>query len=580
MKSALSTLLVCTLSPMVSAQSLDSVHAKTEEFQVRPARPGDEGAPRFDVKLKVNPSEYIPRTPPAYEGINSGVAGDIISYDVETGEETITAAPRGPFSKEGGVAGTPISSLFEDMEAFGSPVAGDPTVWPWTMHCRVFFTDPMDGLNYLCSGTLIDPKTLITAGHCVHGGPSGTWMTNVVVSPAWDGDDDYAGSANGSALTTWTAWSGGADFAGDQGYVRLDRPLGALSSWLGYGYNDDTNWWYNNQSFFLTGWPGGGFSGAPNQFYFGAGTFDAVTSGVVTSTLNWSNWIGGMSGGGVYWLDGDNRYVGANVSHGTGFPNVTNTVGCCRIDSAKFHYIRDTYIPSHYQSNETDLVPLRYRAGNSSAPAGGYVENQSYVVFNSSEYDPSNRIYYSDVYLSTNDNISELDTLIQTHSYARNFGPKSFTTVTASDAQIPLTTAPGSYYVGVVIDYLDGDITNNDTDGWDAHQFEVLPPPNSNLTLQGLKSPGNPVWTVTGATPFATIHFLASVAGGGPTSTPYGNLDLDTPLIALGQVTADANGKATLTKTLPSGISGRDVWFQAADATALRFSNGIYARIQ
>jgi len=46
---------------------------------------------------------------------------------------------------------------------------------------KVFYRDPMDGKNYVCSGSAVNDniKRLVsTAAHCVHGGPSGTWYEN------------------------------------------------------------------------------------------------------------------------------------------------------------------------------------------------------------------------------------------------------------------------------------------------------------------------------------------------------------------------------------------------------------------
>lgn len=53
---------------------------------------------------------------------------------------------------------------------------------------KVFYTNPTDGKDYQCSASSINsPKRRLvwTAGHCVHGGPGGNWMTNWAFQPGY-----------------------------------------------------------------------------------------------------------------------------------------------------------------------------------------------------------------------------------------------------------------------------------------------------------------------------------------------------------------------------------------------------------
>jgi len=80
---------------------------------------------------------------------------------------------------------------------------------------------------------------------------------------------------------------------------------------------------------------------------------------------------------------------------------------------------------------------------------------------------------------------------------------------------------------------------------------------------------------VTGATPFGTVFLAYSLAGGGPTVTPFGVADLSAPINVLSSTTADVGGDAAFILPVPSGASGVTVWFQALDESTGVFTNGL-----
>ena len=91
---------------------------------------------------------------------------------------------------------------------------------------KVFYRNATNGLNYVYSGSSINSgsKRLVsTAGHCVHGGPGGTWHQNWVFVPAYfDGSRPY-GTFSAKTLRTFTDWinygESGRGFNSDVAFV-------------------------------------------------------------------------------------------------------------------------------------------------------------------------------------------------------------------------------------------------------------------------------------------------------------------------------------------------------------------------
>jgi V8-like Glu-specific endopeptidase len=108
--------------------------------------------------------------------------------------------------------------------------------WAYT-EGKVFFTDVRDGRNYVCSGTVVNSEgknSVWTAGHCVHGGPGGTWHANWVFVPAYkDGWAPY-GYWYSKQLWTKTDWISSGDWASDMGVSIMWQNNGwSIASYLG-----------------------------------------------------------------------------------------------------------------------------------------------------------------------------------------------------------------------------------------------------------------------------------------------------------------------------------------------------------
>lgn len=85
-----------------------------------------------------------------------------------------------------------------------------------------------------CSGFMISARTVVTAGHCVHGGPGGYWNTNVVAYPGYNGTVAPFGSCAATSLLTTSGWMYSGDEHLDYGAVQLNCTIGNTTGWYGY----------------------------------------------------------------------------------------------------------------------------------------------------------------------------------------------------------------------------------------------------------------------------------------------------------------------------------------------------------
>jgi glutamyl endopeptidase len=94
-----------------------------------------------------------------------------------------------------------------------------------------------EGQPLRCTGFLIDANTVLTAGHCVHQGGTGSddhWFTNHVFTPGENEDVEPFPSCNGVELWTLPRWYDEQDEYHDIGIVQLDCTVGNQTGWLGY----------------------------------------------------------------------------------------------------------------------------------------------------------------------------------------------------------------------------------------------------------------------------------------------------------------------------------------------------------
>jgi len=142
---------------------------------------------------------------------------------------------------EPSVAVTQPASAFE-QQARQSPSAKtifypdervriSPTIGPIALILALdYFGDPL----WSCTGTLIGPDTVATAGHCLYA-PGVGFASAFAIGPGMDGDQLPFGATSGIQFAVPVGWSdyGYVDY--DWGIIKLREPLGLATGWAELG---------------------------------------------------------------------------------------------------------------------------------------------------------------------------------------------------------------------------------------------------------------------------------------------------------------------------------------------------------
>lgn len=422
--------------------------------------------------------------------------GSPVVHDAET-EETIAlpaddAALSGGFGQGGGYSGVDggggserVSASFYDMYQITN--TGDS---PWRMNAKLVmrFEDAGGGDHwYVCSGTMRDAATVLTAGHCVYDRSNGYgWAEEVWVYPGYDGDDWWLpppssvgpyGWGHGTYFGSWTGWTNDGNWDNDLGLVGVTRAVGMLTGWFGWSYGEICSWHtsqtYHNASYPNESCPIAGLHTGLDMYYW-YGNFDACPGNQLQLNTGGGNCFdtvwGGMSGSGAYFIAGGNRYVHAVASTS----NRNDRGWYVRQWEDWVAWSNNTFIPNVRQSS-FDLQPLDVNAEPATIEAGDSTTLQNHLATNPTDGSADGNWTFR-VYLSDNDDISSSDTLLSTQWFAWNAGAMSSIRVNMTSIGIPQDTPEGDYWLGVEYDpATDGNSGNNDTDTWDAVPIHVRP---------------------------------------------------------------------------------------------------------
>ena len=469
------------------------------------------------ITLPHPPFDQIPEMPmpePVAPGVTpvSALPSTTTFHDAETGETyELDARPTteaiGGQSLEGEYPGfnNLIDDSIENQRSFGNmTLAGSLDSWPRSGNVKMImrFTD-VNGIQrwFACSGSMQDPGVVLSAAHCVYARtPNGIvindWADQVYVYPAWDGDSNNGvfgfpdsdeviqnyGFAYGTQFLAGSNYINNGDFDSDCGLIRLtrggSRNVGALTGYFAWAYGGSCaniqSRTYNNFSYPAENCPLPGLHNGRDMYYW-SGTIDDCPGNQLHLDTGGGNcydtvW-GGMSGSGMYYIDGSNRYVHAVCSNSN------------RTTSGNYARLWETFVndmidfENTTRGNALDIEPMGFRARGSTSVLQGHNMDDScdVTMVNATNFNPGSDTYTLRVYLSTNNNISSADTLLATWNYTVDFAAMQNFNFVVPAPFIPLDTPPGDYWIGVELDTgTDSWSTNNDTDTWDAQRITVL----------------------------------------------------------------------------------------------------------
>jgi hypothetical protein len=370
--------------------------------------------------------------------------------------------------------------------------------YPARANCKIAmrFLDPEgNSIFSACSGSMQDSGVVLVAAHCLYmretksGTPIYRYAEEVWVYPAWDGTDvplqqstrsyDNYGAARSTHYIVGSDYVDDGNFNRDVGIIRLDRTetrnVGILTGWYGWVYGTCNE----SRTYYQYSYPAEscGTPGLHNglDMYKQSGTIDhcPLTGNQMRNNTDagcFSAGWGGQSGSAAYYIDGGTRYAAGVASNS----DRSSKTKFCMIWEEMADSIEQ--FRSQARGNTFDIEALNFRLnGSTNLTQGGNTSPASVLIANTTNANPGPRTVTLHIYLSSNENITTSDTLLGTFHFDNiNFDAMTSGYFPIPSLTIPFGTPEGGYYIGCIIDDSeDFNVSNNDTDTWDAHRVQV-----------------------------------------------------------------------------------------------------------
>lgn len=167
------------------------------------------------------------------------VAGPVLIDEVagsrgEEGPVSISApdllvAGTEPFVRQGPGRGRFESLIGDDERVRIFDTASDP----WRMICSLEIRGT-NGSSFVGTGFFVGPRTLLTAGHCVHDAAMGGWADEIVIYPGRNGTQELFARLRSKVFSTTDRWGNQRDPDFDYAAIHLGPEAEAVTKRTGW----------------------------------------------------------------------------------------------------------------------------------------------------------------------------------------------------------------------------------------------------------------------------------------------------------------------------------------------------------